>query len=228
MSTPSTLIAQARLKTGVDSTNYTDAQGIVDFNFVYQDLIADIITEIDEDYFWNIVKATTVAGQEEYTINVVGSVKLNQVNKLFVKYSSNDTYYVQARKVNPNALDKDMDWYKDHQSKLDPIFMVQDNSVFLYPAPTEAIANGLKMNCIFQPADLTISSVEADIALPVRFHRYIMEGIIPFIYSYRGKMAESVSAMQVFDKKKREMISQMKNRNQSIIQVTSPDLNQYT
>lgn len=228
--TPSTIIAQARTKTWVDSVNYPDAQGIIDFNFVYQDIISDIISEIDEDYFWNIIKTDSVINQEEYTIKRIASSDpfINEVNKVFVKYSSSDTYYTQATRVNPTTLDRDTDWYKLNQPKTSPIYYVQDNSVMIYPAPTEVVTNWIKMNIIYQPADLTISSTEADIVIPPRFHKNIIEWIVPYIYSYRWKLAESTNYMQIYDKKKKEMIGQMKNRNQGIIQIISPNLNQYT
>jgi hypothetical protein len=79
--TPSQIIARAR-KWIADTTNYPDADGILDFNFVYQDLISEIITELDEDYFFDIAKTATVVWQEEYLIKQVGtptSYKVNQI-----------------------------------------------------------------------------------------------------------------------------------------------------
>lgn len=51
--TPAQIIAKARSYTGTDSANYPDATAIVDFNESYQDFCSDVVTELDENYFWD-------------------------------------------------------------------------------------------------------------------------------------------------------------------------------
>jgi len=230
--TPDQLITQARNATWMDTINYPDTQGIIDFNFVYQDIIADIITGIDEDYFFNIAKGDTVANQEEYNITEIwtspDNVRINEINKVFIKYADSDTYYTEATRVNPTTLTNDTDWYKVNQPKTAPIFYIQDNSIFVYPAPNVIVTEWLKIHVIYQPQDLTISSTEANILIPPRFHRTIVSWIIPFIYAYKSDNNGFITYSQIFDKEKKDMIAQMKNRNQSVIQIKAPNLNQYT
>ena len=229
---PSTILDEARTDTGTNVGTYSNTQGMVHFNFIYQDIISDIIAELWEDYFWNISKVDfTVVGQEEYSITTVGSgpsYRVNEVHKVFIKYSPDDQYYTRARRVNPTNLEFDMDYYKTNQSKLDPIYTVQDNSVFIYPAPTEVVAEGIKMNIIYQPNDLTISSVESDIVIAPRFHRTIVSGIKYKIYALKQMMNESQLAKADYDTAKLSMLRQMWQREKDLVQISSPNLNQYT
>lgn len=227
---PSTIIARAR-KGIVDTNNYPDSDWILDFNFVYQDLISEIITELDEDYFFNIAKAPTVIWQEEYVIKEVWSTtkyKVNEINKVAVKFSSSDTQYTPCTRVNPNDLEHDTDWYKVNQPKTNPFYYVQDNSVWIYPVATENVTDGLKINVIYQPNDLTISSAESEILITPRFHHVIVSGIRPYIYQSRGKVLEETDAINKYEVAKKNMITKMKNRNQWVIEVTYPNLTNYT
>lgn len=228
--TPSEIIARARTLSGTDSTNYTDAQGIKDFNAVYQDLISDIITEIDEDYFWDKIVTDSVASQNEYVIDdtqTSPNYRINQVNKVSVKYSDTDAYYTKATRVNPNDFENDEDWYKTNQPKTNPVYYVADDSVFIFPQPDANVTAGIKMNVILQPVDLTINSTEADVVIAPRFHKVISDGIRRFIYAGRQMLAEEQSALALYDKSKREMIGQMKNRDQGVVQVVTGDLSNY-
>ena len=177
--TPSQIIAEARKLTATDSANYTDAQGIIDFNIVYQDVISDVISELDEDYFWNQIKADTVANQNEYTIDdteTSPNFRINHVNKVAIKYGANDSY-TDATRINPNDMERDEDFYETNQPKTSPIYYVADNSVFVFPKPTDAVTEGLKLTVILQPNDLTTSSAETDVAVQPRFHKVIIAGM---------------------------------------------------
>jgi len=116
--------------------------------------------------------------------------------------------------VNPNDLEHDTDWYKVNQPKTNPFYYVQDNSVWIYPVATENVTDGLKINVIYQPNDLTISSAESEILITPRFHHVIVSGIRPYIYQSRGKVLEETDAINKYEVAKKNMITKMKNRNQ--------------
>jgi len=65
------IIAKARRQCHTNATSYTDSDGIIDLNDVYQDIIWDIVTYVDEDYFWDRANVTTAIWQEEYLIKEI-------------------------------------------------------------------------------------------------------------------------------------------------------------
>ena len=225
--TTAQIIAMARSQTGTDTSNYPDALAIQHLNFVYQDITSSIITDIDEDYYFDIAKWDTVVNQEEYTIDSIvrnsASKKINEINNVYIKYWTDDTYYTKATRVNPTQLPYDMDYYKVSQSKYDPIFFIQDKSVFIYPAPDVEVTDWLKLNVIYQPWDLTTSSTETDIEISFRFHKVIVAGLLPYIYAYRQQMDVEQVKQALYQQMKREMIAQIKNRNQTTVQILPND-----
>ena len=209
--TPAQIIAKARLQAYVDSTMYPDAQALLDLNFVYQDIISEIITRVDEDYFWNIGKAPTVIWQEEYTITEIwetpDNFKINQINKVFIKYTE-DWWYTKATRVNPASLEFDSDWYKSNQCVLNPFFYIQDKSVFLFPAPTKVIADWLKIHTILQPQDLSLAGTEDSIKIDQRFHRYLIDWMLPLIYQSRWMINEATNFNNLYEISKTRLIWQ--------------------
>lgn len=225
--TTAQIIAMARSQSWTDSLTYPDATAIQHLNYVYQDITSSIITDIDEDYYFDIAKWDTVAWQEEYVIDTLVrnsvSKKINEINNVYIKYASTDPYYAKARRVNPTQLPYDMDWYKVSQSKQDPIFFIQDKSIFIYPAPDSTVTDWLKANVIYQPSDLTTSSTEDDIELVPRFHKVIVAWLLPYIYSVKQQVDMEQVKLQLYTLAKKEMIAQIKNRNQTIVQILPND-----
>ncbi len=228
--TPAQIIAQARWKSWTDSTNYADAQAIVDFNEVYQDVISDVISEVDENYFWNEIKTNVVALQNEYTIDDTATspnYRINRINKVSIKYGSWDAYYTPATRISPRDFSNDSDWYEANQSQTAPVYYVADNSVFVFPKPDENVTDGLKLEVILQPVDLTTGSAEADVVIPPRFHKVLVQGMREKIYAVRTLPNEEAAAYAKYTQMKLDMISQMKARDQGTVQVVSWDLSNY-
>ncbi len=54
------IVARARRLTHTNANNYKDADALEDLNLVYQELVDTIVTEVDEDFFWDFVESDTV------------------------------------------------------------------------------------------------------------------------------------------------------------------------
>ena len=70
--------------------------------------------------------------------------------------------FVKAYKQDTDLLEEDVSYYAVNQPKTDPFYEIKDNSLFIYPAPTDgvsiirhSVANGL--------IDLTSSVTEANV-----------------------------------------------------------------
>lgn len=71
-----------------DSTQYTDAVAIEDFNNLYHDLENDIVRFVDEDYYYDIEYSDLVANQIEYPypLSTSGISGMKKMKWLSIKY----------------------------------------------------------------------------------------------------------------------------------------------
>lgn len=217
--------------THTNTLDYNDTQAMEDVNLVYQELVDAIENEVDEYFFWDIWLTSTVVDQSEYVVEKLGvspdDLDIRKINKFLIKYSSSDTFYTLARFLNPQSLTHDTEWYKVNQPASDPFWYIQDNSIFIYPAPSSVVTDWIKLECVHAPADLTITSTEADIEIPVQFHKVISTGLKNYIYQSQGKLNEQQVAIQDFDNEKEKMVSYLKERYDEAVESVMPDLTIY-
>lgn len=204
----------------ISHTNAVDYPDVVEeLNLTYQDLV-DRITQVTKwDYFWDIGKTATVVNQSEYVVEKLGitpdDLDIKKINKVFVRYNQTDQYPTLLKYQNPWALDKHPDYYKAEATN--PFFYIQDTSIFIYPAPQEAIADAIEIYVIHKPADLTENTTEANIEIPAQYHDIIAYGLAKAILETQGKWNEASVVENEYEKRIREMVAFMKQRyNQPI------------
>jgi len=216
MSTPSQLITKARRQTHSNSFSYTDDDALLDLNNRYQTIIWRIQTEVDEGHYWDWLTDDTVTSQSEYTIDSFGDIKINQIDKVAVKYFTTDTKYTILTKVDHNTLDYDFASYSDWAGQ--PFYFIKDESVFIAPSPSEIVTAWIKIYIIYQPADVTISSTEADLEIAPRFHQFLVDWMCADYWYANGKEDK----WQFYDTKFTNwvtwMLKAMKNRAQEPVE----------
>jgi len=218
------IFTKARRDCFIEESDYIDANAIIDLNLIYDDFVGRIIDEVDEDFFWDSSVDDAVAGQSEYPVETTSWYNIIDINKIFIRYNTTDTYPIKARRVSPATLDKHPDYYSANQSKADPIYYVQDNSIFLYPAPTETITDGLQIYTINEPLALEIWGTETTIKIPKRFHRVLVIGLKQYIYSFLGKLNEKNDAINEYEQAVQKAVQQLRDRDQGEIIDTMPNL----
>ena len=210
------IIDRALRLTHTNVNDYNPTQSIEDLNLVYQDMVDEIVVVTKGDYFWDTGITDTVVFQNEYVAEKLwispDDLDIKKINKVFVKYKDTDQYKTQLTYQNPWVLDKHPDWYKVNQPVNEAFFYIQDESVFIFPAPEEAIVWGLELFVIHKPADLTTSSTEDDIEIPTQFHKVIADGLKTAIYQSQGKLNEAQVAEQDYQRGIQNMVSFMKQR----------------
>lgn len=223
------IIDEALLNTGTNSTDYANAG--TELNKVYQNVVDEIVVVTKGDYFWDIGRTNTAVNQSEYVAEKLGispdDLDIKQINKVFIKYASTDTYYTRATYQNPATLDYHPDYYKTNQPKSSPFFYIQDTSFFIYPAPTEVVTKGIEIYVTHAPADIDETSTEADIEIPRQFHSVIARGLEVRIYKSQGKINESQVAMQEYIAEVKRMVSFMKQRYNQPTKKTISGLDNY-
>lgn len=210
------IINRAIRLTHTNVADYSVEQSVEDLNLVYQDMIDEIVVVTKGDYFWDRWMTDTVPFQSEYGAEKLGiapdDLDIKKVNKVFIKYSESDENFTPVRYQNPWVLTEHPDYYKVHQSKLDPFFYIQDTSVFIYPAPSEIIECWMELFVIHKPADITENTLEDDIEIPSQFHKTISEGLRMYIYQSQGKINESQVAESNYNRGVQNMTTFMRQR----------------
>ena len=186
MQTAQKIVDQMRRIAKVDTSQYTDANALIDLNTLKDEFWSAIVTTVNEDYNWERWTTSSVALQSEYTLNTVAYntsgtkvLKWVSINYDAKTYSETSTLtYRKAREVNPYTLDIDWDYYVENQSEEDPIYYVADNSFFVAPAPRTAVTNGIKLTWIRKIPDYTLSTTEADMKIPVDQQNALVYGLV--------------------------------------------------
>lgn len=232
MNTPASMIAQMRRLTKVDTSQYTDANALIDLNTLKDEFWSAIVTTVQENYNWDRWTDTTVALQSEYPIptvayNTAGSKLLKWLS---ISYDW-DTYtetgniiYIKVREVNPDTLENDWDYYVENQSEDDPIYYIADNSVFIAPAPRTWVTNWLKLTWIRKIPDYTLSTTEADMKIPVDVQQALVYWLVVFWLFNKWADAwliDNAEARRI--RKKQEAIKSLETRVENPIFLKYPD-----
>lgn len=201
------------------------------YNWSYQDVTGDIQL-LDEEYFFDYGLWDTVINQIEYQVTQIvsptyGTVDITQVKNVLVKYTATQSKFTPVTELWRESLENWTDYYAEYQDVNNPVYYIQDNSIWLFPAPTEAVTGGLKVECIIQPPDLLTADVLASVHVPKRIQRIIEEWMMPYAYEYLGKEEKVVWAVQMYDKRKKEALAQIKERSDGIVNVVAPIQSQF-
>lgn len=225
------IIDRALRLTHTNVANYPIAQSNEDLNLVYQDLVDRIVSITKGDYFWDIWTSDSVSWQSEYLAEKLGiepdALDIKKINKVFIKYSANQTYYTQAKYQNPWKLEEHPDYYKDKQPKNCPFFYIQDESFFIYPAPTENVTDWIQIYVIHKPADIDNTTTEDNIEIPAQFHSIIATGLKVYIYQSQGKLNEAQVAQQEYELGIQNMVAFIKQRYNQPLKKTKDNLASY-
>lgn len=187
--TPLQSIANVRTRIHSTTTNYPDSAGIEHYNRIYKKVISKMRL-LDDEYFYQQGKSNTTIGQQEYTVTQIGTTDVTRVKTVSIKFSATDTYYTPCREATSEEKER-KDYYAVNQSKTDPFWYIQDNSIWIYPVATEAVTNGLFIEAIIQPPSLLTSDTASSVVIPERVNEVIEDGMTPFALEYIGKMVYS-------------------------------------
>lgn len=215
--TPAEMITMVRDQTGTTTTNLSDAKAYQYLNIVYHDVENTIVNWVAENFFRELFTADTVADQSEYTLQSHTATQewMKKIDRVEVKRNTSDDYH---QLINVDALNNRKKWYDyvvANQSQVNAFFEYKDWSIFIYPAPENSVTNWLKIHAITDLIDLTSGDAESDVfpwhTSLRQFHDVLVLWTIPRVLRHRYKEETNASmvAQQVYDKRKREMVSHL-------------------
>lgn len=171
----SQIIAQMRGMVKVDTSQYSDADALIDLNTVKDEFWSAILSSTNQKYNWERWTTNSVALQSEYRMPEVAynTAWAKLLNWVAVCYKW-DTYtttggliYIPCREVNPDTLANDWDYYVENQDSSDPIYYVADNSYFIAPAFRNVVTNWIKLTGIRKIPDYALDTTEANMKFTV-------------------------------------------------------------
>lgn len=233
------ILLEARNIWGALQTNpITDAMLLKWLQEPYHELENAIVTQINEDYFFDILKTNLIADQNEYTLQPSTSVAtwVKKIISVEVKRNTNDAY----RSVPPMKKDYDQNKALDDlevTTQLPGFYDIKDSSVFLYPKPTSTImwaatiTNWLQMQAIVNMIDLTLAGTETDIypghTELRQYHSLLPLWLAHKIYIYKKMWTEAREVRALFLEQKQIMIDNLSDRDIGPVEQERADLSYY-
>lgn len=188
-----------REQTWVNSTNVTDSQLYRYINISYHEIENAIVTNLNEDFFWNEIKGNLTLWQSEYTSDtaIVGNTSgTNKIISVALDYNANGQY-VTATLTTGDGLE----YKRSNTSWQYPLFRVMDNSIEIFPTPFKSVTNGIKQRVVQNLIDLTSGTAEADIfngKIHVNNHYFIALWAFEHVYRQRQLENDAVNARNTF------------------------------
>lgn len=140
----SAILSDFRHDSGIPANQVSDANLLRYYNDVRDEVVDRIVAE-KEDFFYDEYTVDLVNGKREYVLAKRGDLAedgvtvldgILKIKAISVKFKSTDTDYTLIRPEAVSNLDYDS---LSYGKTVSPFYVVSDNSVFLYPFPTEDI-----------------------------------------------------------------------------------------
>lgn len=231
--TVSEILDLARTLTWTNDSQVTDTKAVKFLNLVYHDLVASIETDVSQDYFWDIWTKDTVADQKEYLLESSWSSKtgMNKILRVEVKYESDDTYRTLMDASTISNYQYSEDYIDDNLHKKDWFFDIKENSILLYPTPTEWVTGGLRVSATLTLPDLTSAGTESDIfpwnSELRRYHEVLAIWMKQYIFALKWQTELQNNAIQEYRNRRAEILRYLSPRYNSPIEWTLPESNYY-
>lgn len=227
------ILDQALYECHLKTAQVNAAQLIGWFNVVRRDLSRTIISDVSENFFFEIWTRDLIADREdgEYPFPIA-STSIKGMSKLIgvaIKTTKDATDFTKAKDIDITAAAKDWDTLLRDQPKDEPVYFIGDNSVFIAPKYTSADISTptdnfqLKLYGISRFEDLLATDGADKIIIPDDYQPLIAQGMQYYIYKSRNKINEAKACMADYTTGKFDMVDKLTNRDISTFQASIPD-----
>ena len=209
------------------STNQIDSSLVIGWmNISYHDLVETIKNEVDPNFFYDYFTTDLVSGQNEYVMQQPTDIQvgMDKVSQIGIKYATTDNQFTLLHSEDASNFQKTPEWYETNQPKSSPLYMLRDDSIFIYPTPTTDVAGGLRVHGIYTPIDLVSGGAESTIKFDRQFHEGIAIGARRNIYARRSMPEMETDAINKFNEFKSRMVKSLRRRNSEPRKVQIPNL----
>jgi len=208
----------SRLQTHTNDTQMPNATLIDYLNIIYWKVANRIITSIDEDFFWDEFLTDSVVWQNEYVMEIADSTTpwMKKIQRVEMKWASTDTYntlvWVDTLSNYPTSVGD----LNTNLSTEQAFYDIKDGSLFIYPSPSEVVANWIKVQAVITLVDLAVDWLENTI-FPTNqelreYHYLLATWIKQYIYSSQWLINEKNDAINEFETELNRVIETIKDR----------------
>jgi len=221
-------IENYRIDNWIDSIQLPDERALRYYNN-WRDVLIDFIISKKEDFFYDEITADIVRWQREYVlpqrwqIDWLGNKMwwLIKIKWLSIKYKETDANYTKLDNRVLENLDYDLNSYNNWNESF---YVISDNSVFIYPLPTEDINEWLKIYWIFVPPQLEITDEETIFSQ----HKKVIMFYVWYKYFLSSKQIDIANTLkQYFDIEVNRITKSIAWRVQSPKLKTLPNLKNF-
>lgn len=222
------ITAMGREQAFVNATDWSDSRLLKYANLVYHDLENAIVTSIDEDFFYWIFETELTDWVNEYTEQTAtASVDwFKKVWKVEVKWKTTDTDYQNLYPNDRINFEQSTDWLENNLNPENWFWEFKKGRLFIYPTPTETVANWLRFMVIKALKDLTIASVEADVfpnqSELRQFHYIIALWLTQYIFRAKWMFDEAGIWEGKYEQEKGKMIRYLTDVNYEPMEWVKP------
>lgn len=198
----STIITKSRRQTGTSVGQKSDALMLDDLNIVYKDIFSKLATK-SKKYTRQAYTTDSIVWQNEYKIPeaTVLDTGIARVLNVSIKYAS-DRDFVPCKQYD-TSFPIDTDYTdKDH-----PYFINRDDSIFIYPAPSEVIDEWIKVEWQYIPMDLTLTTTSENIKLAKEDHNLLIIWLNAWNFADKQLFDKQALMEQKLDGMLKDMIS---------------------
>lgn len=160
MKTIKDYLERARKETNTSIYQVSDVELLDFLNRRRNEIVNELITKVNEDFFFEIFTTDLVAGQNEYSLQkcLPDQEGMKKIISLEIKTEDGRPYMlIPKRGMNSLGLSLDeLNSMSENQS----FFDIKDSSIFLYPAPKESVQNGIRGQAITSVRDLKLTDDE--------------------------------------------------------------------
>lgn len=227
------IFALARRRAGwISTSQISDANLLPYANIVYKKMQNALVRRVNEKYFYDILTADLVTWQSEYNLKnsswtVVGIKKLITTN---VKRNTTDTYFTKLPNSSTNLSSQSIDEQAASPDQWSFV-EIKDGSLWIYPAPTNDVVWGLKVEAIVSLLDLEVDSTEWEI-FPYNselfdYHDIIAGGIATEIYRELKLRNDYSASKQLFEADIERMCDELSDRYNNDLEWALPNGDSY-
>lgn len=179
----STIIELSRKQTWTSAGQISNEDYLKYLNIIYKDIFSRLAVN-SKKYTWQTYTTNVVAGQNEYIIPqpTDSQTWLKLIMDCFYKHEWKD----KRIPIYDASIRTDYEVNKNHE----PYWILRDGSIFIYPTPDKAIANGLRLEWKYIPLDLELTNTSDEIKLAPEYHNILVKWLNNLVFWEK----------QVFDK----------------------------
>ena len=220
----STIYNLSRKLTWSDSIQMPDNTLELFLNIVYHDIEKEITSRVNEDFFYNEWTTNTISWQREYVLPVKSwtTAWLKKLLSVSLKLNSSADY-TQLKEERITNYNYDINKF----SNLQQFYYIADNSIFIYPVPTENITEWVKLYWISSLWDIQTWWNETTIKIPIEYHDLIVLWMKQYIFDAKNMINEKNDALAQYKNAKELMVATLSDRNLWPMISELPDLSFY-